>query len=50
VWRRWKKQRPNSADEVVIPVESAAGDVAQVDFGYVGKLYDATVCARHGCS
>ena len=40
VWRRWRKSRPISADEVVIPVESVAGDVAQVDFGYVGKLYD----------
>lgn len=30
-----------SAD-VAIPVETAAGEVAQVDFGYVGKLYDAS--------
>jgi transposase len=29
-----------SASEVVIPVETAPGEVAQVDFGYVGKLYD----------
>lgn len=42
VWRRWKQQRPLSADDIVLPVESAVGDVAQVDFGYVGKLYDAT--------
>lgn len=40
VWRRWRKSCPISADDVVIPVESVAGDVAQVDFGYVGKLYD----------
>lgn len=40
VWRRWKKVRPVSADDIVIPVETIAGDVAQVDFGYVGKLYD----------
>src|SRR5690606_17832937 len=40
VWRRWRKSRPISADDIVIPVESVAGDVAQVDFGYVGKLYD----------
>lgn len=30
---------PSSAD-VSIPVETAAGEVAQVDFGYVGKVYD----------
>lgn len=40
VWRRWKKTRTVSVDEVVIPVDTTAGDVAQVDFGYVGKLYD----------
>jgi transposase len=40
VWRRWKKKRPVSPDDIVIPVETVAGDVAQVDFGYVGKLYD----------
>ncbi len=28
------------ATDVVIPVETKVGDVAQVDFGYVGKLYD----------
>lgn len=28
------------AQDVVIPVETAPGEVAQVDFGYVGKLYD----------
>ncbi|MFN3327082.1 MAG: IS21 family transposase, partial [Bryobacteraceae bacterium] len=26
--------------DVAIPVETAPGEVAQVDFGYVGKLYD----------
>ncbi len=26
--------------DVTMPVETVAGDVAQVDFGYVGKLYD----------
>jgi transposase len=41
VWRRWRKQRGVRAVDVVIPVETAAGDVAQVDFGYVGWLYDA---------
>src|SRR5687767_9882457 len=29
-----------SAEDVAIPVETAPGEVAQVDFGYVGKLYD----------
>ena len=28
------------AKDVAIAVETAAGEVAQVDFGYVGKLYD----------
>jgi len=31
---------PRAAD-VAIPVETVAGEVAQVDFGYVGKIYDA---------
>lgn len=31
------------AEDVAIPVETVAGDVAQVDFGYIGHLYDATV-------
>lgn len=30
-------------EDVAIPVETAAGDIAQVDFGYVGQLYDAAV-------
>lgn len=29
-----------SPDDVAIPVDTAPGEVAQVDFGYVGKLYD----------
>jgi len=41
VWRKWRKQRPVRAQDVAIPVETAAGEVAQVDFGFVGKLYDA---------
>ena len=43
VWRRWRKARGVRAEDVAIPVETVAGDVAQVDFGYVGQLYDATV-------
>jgi transposase len=43
VWRRWRKARGVRAEDVAIPVEHVVGDVAQVDFGYVGQLYDATV-------
>jgi transposase len=39
-WRKWRKARGVRAEDVAIPVETAAGEVAQVDFGYVGKLYD----------
>ena len=42
-WRRWRKARGVRAEDVAIPVETAAGDVAQVDFGYVGKLYDPAI-------
>lgn len=42
VWRRWRKARGVRAEDVAIPVEVVAGDIAQIDFGYVGKLYDAT--------
>lgn len=34
-----KKAKPVSPEDVVISVETEPGDVAQVDFGYVGKLY-----------
>jgi transposase len=40
--RRLMRQRKPSAADVVIPVITAAGEVAQVDFGYVGKLFDPT--------
>jgi transposase len=40
LWRRWKKKRGVQPEDVAIPVETAAGDVAQVDFGYVGMLVD----------
>jgi transposase len=36
-----KKRRPVRAEDVSIPVETQPGEIAQVDFGYVGKLYDA---------
>jgi transposase len=41
LWRKWRKARGVRAEDVAIPVETAAGEVAQVDFGYVGRLYDA---------
>lgn len=43
VWRRWRKARGVRAEDIAIPVETVPGDIAQVDFGYVGKLYDAAV-------
>jgi transposase len=47
VWRRWRRTRSVRPEDVTIPVESAPGDVAQVDFGYVGRLYDAAAgCLR----
>jgi transposase len=39
-YRRWKRERGVQAEDVVIPVVTRAGEVAQVDFGYVGRLYD----------
>jgi len=39
--RRLKRARPVTPEDVVIPVETAPGEIAQVDFGYVGKLYDS---------
>lgn len=38
---RLRKAKGISAEDVAIPVETVAGEVAQVDFGYVGQLYDA---------
>ena len=37
---RIRRQRGISPEEVAIPVETEPGAVAQVDFTYVGKLYD----------
>jgi transposase len=37
---RLSRERGISPDEVAIPVETEAGHIAQVDFTYVGKLYD----------
>lgn len=38
--RRLKAKGGIKDEDVAIPVETAPGEVAQVDFGYVGKLYD----------
>jgi transposase len=40
LYKRWEKKRGVRPEDVAIPVETAAGDVAQVDFGYVGMLID----------
>ena len=37
---RLHAKRGVKANDVAIPVDTAPGEVAQVDFGYVGKLYD----------
>jgi transposase len=38
--RAIEKERGVRPEDVAIPVETAPGEVAQVDFGYVGKLLD----------
>lgn len=38
--RRLQEQAGPRVEDVAIPVETDPGEVAQVDFGYVGKLYD----------
>jgi len=38
--RSLRKARGVQPEDVAIPVETGAGEVAQVDFGYVGKLFD----------
>jgi transposase len=37
---RLERERGVLAEDVAIPVETAPGHIAQVDFGFVGKLYD----------
>jgi transposase len=39
-WRRLKHERGIEPEDVAIPVETGPGEVAQVDFGYLGRLYD----------
>jgi transposase len=40
--RRLDRERGPVAEDVVIRVETAAGEVAQVDFAYAGERYDPT--------
>lgn len=42
LWRGLKRAKGVQAEDVAIPVETRPGEVAQVDFGYVGKLLDPT--------
>lgn len=46
LWRAIDKARGVQAKDVAIPVDTAPGSVAQVDFGYVGKLYDPATKTR----
>jgi transposase len=39
--RTLRKKEGPSAEQIAIPVETAAGEIAQVDFGHVGKLLDS---------
>lgn len=38
--KRIRREQGVQAEDVVIPVETDPGEVAQIDFGYVGKLFD----------
>src|SRR4051812_46457278 len=40
LFRTLRRARGVQPEDVAIPVETAAGEVAQVDFGYVGRLFD----------
>jgi len=40
LFRRIRRQRPPSEEDVAIPVTVPPGTEAQVDFGFVGELYD----------
>lgn len=43
---RWKRDHRVTAEDVAIPVHTAPGQQAQVDFGYVGKLQDPVTGKR----
>lgn len=40
LYRTLRRARGVQPQDVAIPVETAPGEIAQVDFGYVGKLFD----------
>lgn len=40
LYRALQRARGVQPTDVAIPVETAPGEIAQVDFGYVGKLFD----------
>ena len=46
---RLSRERGIAPDEVAIPVETEAGHIAQVDFSYVGKLYDPEQAVLRKC-
>ena len=43
---RLRHERGIRPEDVAIPVETGPGEVAQVDFGYIGKVYDAETGRR----
>lgn len=43
---RLQRETGVAPEDVVIPVETGPGEVAQVDFGYVGKIYDPSAGVR----
>ncbi len=45
--QRLDRQRGPAATDVAIPVETAPGGVAQVDFGYARKRYGAVQAGTH---
>lgn len=47
--RRRRRRLPPRAEDIVIPVVTAPGDVAQVDFFYVGKLLDPAAGKLRKC-
>ena len=40
MYARMNKAEGPKATDIVIPVDTAPGDIAQVDFVYAGKIYD----------
>ncbi len=43
---RLRRDAGVTAADVAIPVETGPGEVAQVDFGYVGRIYDPSIGRR----